>query len=34
MKYDWQTEKETILETGFYERLANAPRPKLPIEKW
>jgi hypothetical protein len=30
----WAGGTETIIDTSFYERLPNAPRPKKPVEKW
>jgi hypothetical protein len=34
MRYWWSIEKETIVETKFYEPLKNVPRQKKPIENW
>jgi len=34
MRHWWKVEMETFLETRFYEKLKNVPRPKKPLEKW
>jgi hypothetical protein len=30
----WDLGMETIMETGFYERLKNVPRELTPLERW